>query len=236
MRRMHTSAGRLRRPVGRPPRDGASVARQLDQEKHHAISSEMTPPDLTRAEALLDFWFGPPGTPERTQAREVWFKADAAFDAACRRQFLGDHERAAAGELAAWQRAPESSLALVLLLDQLPRNLFRDTPRAFATDPLARQMARHAIDAGFDRRLPPVWRWFFYLPFEHAEELADQALCVALHQSLPEDGDKAELLHYARRHYEIIARFGRFPHRNRVLGRTSTPEEAEFLREPGSAF
>jgi uncharacterized protein (DUF924 family) len=196
----------------------------------------MTPPDLARAAALIDFWFGPPGTSERMRSRAVWFEPEATFDATLRRDFLADHERAAAGALAAWQEAPESCLALILLLDQLPRNLFRGTPRAFATDSLARQVARPAIAAGFDRRLPPVWRWFFYLPFEHAEDLADQALCLALHASLPEDQDKADALDYARRHYDIIARFGRFPHRNGVLGRTSTPEEAEFLRAPGSAF
>jgi uncharacterized protein (DUF924 family) len=194
------------------------------------------PPDLAHAEALIDFWFGPPSSPERMRPRAVWFEPEGAFDAALRQRFLADHERAAAGALAAWQAVPESCLALVLLLDQLPRNLFRGTPRAFATDPLARQAARQAIDAGFDRGLPPVWRWFFYLPFEHAEDLADQALSLALHASLPEDGDKAEVLRYARGHYDIIARFGRFPHRNRILGRASTPEEDAFLRGPGSAF
>jgi uncharacterized protein (DUF924 family) len=192
--------------------------------------------DLDRAAALLDFWFGPPGSAERERSRDVWFAPEPAFDASCRQRFLADQQRAASGGLAHWQAAPESCLALILLLDQLPRNLFRGSPLAYASDPLARQVARQAIAAGFDPALPPVWRWFFYLPFEHSEDLADQAMSLRLHAGLPEDEEKPKLLDYARRHYEIIARFGRFPHRNAILGRASTAAEAAFLRQPDSSF
>ncbi len=192
--------------------------------------------DLDRAAALLDFWFGPPGSAERERPRDVWFAPDPAFDGACRQHFVADQRRAALGGLAHWQAAAESCLALILLLDQLPRNLFRGSPLAYASDPLARQVARQALAAGFGAGLPPVWRWFFYLPFEHSEDLADQVMSLQLHADLPEDEDKPQLLDYARRHYEIIARFGRFPHRNAILGRASTAAEEVFLRQPDSSF
>jgi uncharacterized protein (DUF924 family) len=193
-------------------------------------------PDLDRAAALLDFWFGPPGSAERERPRDVWFSLEPSFDATCRQRFLADHQRAAAGGLPHWLAAPESCLALILLLDQLPRNLFRGSPLAYAADPLARQVARQALAAGFDARLPPVWRWFLYLPFEHSEDLADQAMSLRLYAGLPEDEDKPEQVDYARRHYEIIARFGRFPHRNAILGRASTAAEEAFLRQADSSF
>ena len=197
----------------------------------------MPPPrDAGRAAALIDFWFGPPGSPDRERPRAVWFEPQAAFDAALRRHFERDHRRAVAGEHNAWCAAPETCLALVLLLDQLPRNLYRGTPQAFASDALARAVARHAVGQGFDRTVAPVWRWFFYLPFQHSEDLVDQGVSLKLHAALPEDDDKAQAFLYAQRHYDVIARFGRFPHRNRILGRASTAEEEVFLREPGSAF
>jgi uncharacterized protein (DUF924 family) len=191
---------------------------------------------MDEAETLLDFWFGLPGSPERDRPREIWFKTDPLFDETLRRRFLGAYERAAAGGGRPWLDAPDSALALVLLLDQLPRNLFRGSPRAFASDPLARRAARHAVGRGFDQAMAPVRRWFFYLPFQHSEVLADQELSLALTETLPADQDKAEALDYARRHYRVIARFGRFPHRNRVLGRASTPEEEAFLQEKGAGF
>jgi uncharacterized protein (DUF924 family) len=185
---------------------------------------------------LLDFWFGTPGSAERDRPRDVWFKTDPVFDETLRRQFLGDYERAAAGACRAWLDEAESALALVLLLDQLPRNLFRGLPRAFASDPLARDAARHALGNGFDRAMAPVRRWFFYLPFQHSEGFADQELSLALTATLPDDGDKAEALDYARRHHAVVARFGRFPHRNRVLGRVTTAEEEVFLKEKCAGF
>jgi uncharacterized protein (DUF924 family) len=191
---------------------------------------------MSEASTLLDFWFGAPGSAERDRPRDIWFRTDPVFDETLRRQFLGDHERAASGACRAWLDAADSALALVLLLDQLPRNLFRGSPRAFASDPLARDAARQAIGRGFDRGMAPIRRWFLYLPFQHSELLADQELSVALTETLPDDGDKAEALDYARRHHIVIARFGRFPHRNRVLGRASTAEEAAFLQEKRAGF
>ncbi len=194
------------------------------------------PADAGRAAALLDFWFGPPDAPDRHRSRPAWFAIDATFDDALRRAFADDQRRAAAGLFDHWTAAAESCLALVLLLDQLPRNLYRGVPAAFASDAKARAVAEIALARGHDAAVPPVWRWFFYLPFEHSETLDDQVRSVALFAGLPENADNAEANDAARRHYEIIARFGRFPHRNQALSRPSTPEETAFLRLPNSSF
>lgn len=189
------------------------------------------------AREVLRFWFGAPGEAASTLPREQWFLRDAAFDAECTRRFLEAHERAAAGELRAWADEPESCVALLVLLDQMPRNLFRGTARAFATDAQAREVARHALARGLDVAVPPVWRWFIYLPFEHSEDVHEQRLAVSLFEALALHHPLSrEALDYARRHLDIIERFGRFPHRNAALGRASTPEEEAFLREPGSSF
>jgi uncharacterized protein (DUF924 family) len=188
------------------------------------------------AAELIDFWFGPPNSDERFKSRAIWFKRDDAFDAELRRRFLPLHQRAAAGDYADWARQAEPCLALILALDQLPRNLFRDTAQAFATDAMARETADNAIRRGIDRSLPAVWRSFVYLPFEHSESLADQERSVALYAAMAKDPAFASGLDYAQRHHAIIARFGRFPHRNHALGRTSTAEEETFLKEPGSSF
>lgn len=196
---------------------------------------------MVSADEVLGFWFGHPPDPVLNPAsarpRERWFERDADFDAECRHRFLDAHEAAASGTLNAWKDEPRSALALLLLLDQFPRNLFRGTPRAFATDAQAREVARHALARGLDVTVPPVWRWFMYLPFEHSEEVHDQRLAVALFEMLAlyHPGSQ-EPLDYARRHRDVIVRFGRFPHRNETLGRPSTPEEASFLQEPGSSF
>jgi uncharacterized protein (DUF924 family) len=190
----------------------------------------------TRAWLLLDFWFDAPGSPEHDRPPDIWFEANPAFDQELCDRFQADHEAAAAGRLAAWMTAPDTCLALILMLDQLPRNLFRGSPRAYRCDPAARQAACHAVDHGFDRSVAPVRRWFLYLPFEHSEDLDDQRRGLELYGSLPADNDRDLCLRAAQRHHDIIARFGRFPHRNEVLGRLSTAEEAAFLREPGSAF
>jgi len=187
-----------------------------------------------RARALLDFWFGAPDDPLRELHREIWFRGTAEFDAAVRHGFLADHEQAAAGARAAWEAAPHSALALLLLLDQVPRNIFRGTPRAYSTDPQARGAADRALERGFDQMLPPVWRRFLYMPFHHSEDIADQRRSLALFDALPADPDRAETLRYAGRYIEIIGRFGRFPHRNAILGRVSTPEEIAFLAAPDS--
>lgn len=162
---------------------------------------------------------------------KAWFSKSAAFDAQIRERFETLHHAAARGELDGWADTAEGALALLLLLDQFPRNLYRGSPHAFATDPLARKVARQAVDKGFDTQVDPQLRQFFYLPFEHSEALADQdhgmALCVA--------SDDPELVKWARIHRDIITRFGRFPHRNASLGRTTTDEERAFLKDGGFA-
>src|SRR5271170_3288409 len=133
-----------------------------------------------RVEALLDFWFGPPGDPAREQHRQIWFRSTPAFDMALLGAFLADYETAAAGGLTDWEASAEGALALVLLLDQLPRNIFRETARAYMTDAQARAVADRALGRGFDRMVPPAWRLFLYMPFHHSEDLADQRRSVAL--------------------------------------------------------
>ncbi len=189
-----------------------------------------------RAQAMLDFWFGPPGDPERAQHRQIWFKSTPEHDDRLRDLFLADYERAGAGALGGWEAAPGSALALLLLLDQIPRNIFRATPRAYATDPAALAAADRALARGFDAAVPPAWRKFFYMPFHHSEDLADQRRAGALAESLPRDRDDRDperggLRRYGRPYVEVIERFGRFPHRNAILGRVSTPEEIEFMEE-----
>lgn len=196
----------------------------------------MTNAERAEATALIDFWFGRPDSPERFKPREVWFKTDPDFDGALRARFQPLQQRAAQGGCAQWAHEAEPCLALILLLDQLPRNLYRGRPEAFASDALARATARVALAQGFDRSLPTVWRQFIYLPFEHSEDLADQEKSVALFETLAHDPIMAQGDDYARRHHAIIARFGRFPHRNRILGRVSTSEEEEFLKGPDSSF
>ena len=182
---------------------------------------------------VLDFWFGAPGSPEYGKSRSVWFKKSDAFDQEVRDRFLAVHEQAARGELTAWDDTPQSLLALIIVLDQFPRNMFRNDARAFATDALAQAAAQRMVERGWDRKLSAIERGFAYLPYEHAEDIAMQQRGVALFESDPVMADAAQ---WARKHHDIIARFGRFPHRNTVLGRSSTPEETEFLKQPGSSF
>ena len=187
----------------------------------------------TEAEALIDYWF---------EHGADWFSGDPAFDADLRRRFLPDVEAAAAGEFDYWAASARGRLALVLLLDQLPRNLFRGQARAFAADAKARDQARQALGRGDDRQLCANARAFLYLPFEHAEAASDTGLAVALFaqlhaESVPEQAAwTATLLRYAERHHAVVARFGRYPHRNATLGRPTTPEEAAFLRETPGGF
>ena len=189
------------------------------------------------AEAVLDFWFGAPGSAEFGSARKAWFSKDAAFDATIRQRFGALVERALRGELDDWADAPRSALARILLLDQFTRNAFRDTPRALAGDARALAAASAMVGRRQDEALPPVERAFVYMPFEHAEGLAAQDEAVRLFTRLAvAGGDENEMLAYAERHRDVIRRFGRFPHRNAILGRQDTPEEAAFLREPGSRF
>jgi uncharacterized protein (DUF924 family) len=196
----------------------------------------MTAVERTEATSLINFWFGPPRAPTRFGQRDVWFMVDAAFDQQLRDQFGALRARAAAGDCVDWALEAEPCLALIIMLDQLPRNLFRGQAQAFATDAMAREAARAALSRGFDRSLPASWRQFIYLPFEHSEDRADQDLSVKLAGNLARDPAFAHTLDYAQRHQTIIARFGRFPHRNAALGRKSTAEEEAFLKEPGSSF
>lgn len=182
-----------------------------------------------RAQALIDFWFGREDDPEREADRDVWFRSTPEHDGRLRQLFLADYERAAEGALAAWEAVPEGALALVLLLDQIPRNIFRDTPCAYATDALARAAADRALAQGFDAALPSAWRKFFYMPLHHSESLADQQRSLALFEALPDRTGREGTRRYAMRYVDVIARFGRFPHRNAMLGRASTPEEIAFL-------
>jgi uncharacterized protein (DUF924 family) len=170
---------------------------------------------------VLQFW--------RAAGEQKWFAADAAFDVEIRRQFLPAYESAASGRLEELEATPEGALALLILLDQMPRNMFRGTARAYATDPLARALAQRALARGFDRAVPPSERQFFYLPFMHSEALADQERCLELYRNA---GD-AEGLQYAEEHAAIIRRFGRFPHRNAPLGRPTTADEQAFLDAGG---
>ena len=184
-----------------------------------------------RALAWLDFWFGPPGDPERYHHRQLWFRSTREFDQAVRAGFAADHDAAVAGALAGWENAPLSALALVMLLDQVPRHIFRSTPRVWANDPLALAAANRALARGFDRDMPPAWRLFFYLPFEHSERLEDQRRALELILAIPPVPGRSADGRMTRLHVEIIERFGRFPHRNAILGRASTPEELAFLAE-----
>ncbi len=164
-----------------------------------------------------------------------WFSKDSRFDDAIRLKFEPVHHRAARGEYDAWLATAEGCLALLILLDQFPRNLFRGSPHAFATDALARRIARRAVQADFDQEVDPALRPFFYLPFEHSEDPADQDLSVTLTQAHRDATGDEETLKWAIVHRDIIARFGRFPHRNRALGRETTPEEQAFLDDGGFA-
>jgi uncharacterized protein (DUF924 family) len=194
----------------------------------------------TDALAVLDFWFGPPEDAGHAQPREMWFRKDEAFDALVRQRFGTLVEHALVGAIDGWLThpvAPLPALARVIVLDQFTRNAFRGTARAFAGDAMALQTARALVASGADRALTGVQRQFVYLPFEHAEDLSHQRTSLQLYQQLARDEpERAGTVDWARRHLDIIALFGRFPHRNAALGRASTAEEQAFLLTPGSGF
>jgi len=189
-----------------------------------------------RIGAVLHFWFGPPGDPDHGRAREAWFRKDPVFDDAIRQRFGGLVEEARGGGLAAWQAVPDGELALLLVCDQFPRNLFRGEARAFALDGRALAVARRVVGSGRDRGWPPLHRVFAYLPFEHSESLSDQHEAVRLFASLRDDPQAGGYHEWALKHLHVIERFGRFPHRNEALGRPSTDAEIAFLAQPGSRF
>ena len=190
-----------------------------------ATSATTAPPSLhapVDARAVVDFW--------RAAGPGLWFAKDTEFDRRFRERFLWLYLAATRGELADWSKTPEGAMALLILLDQFPRNAFRNTPRMYATDAMARKIADAALKAGHGQAVEPALRLFFYLPFGHSENLADQERSVALSEALGEPN-----LSHAKRHRDIIRRFGRFPHRNPILGRAMTPEEQRYLDEGGYA-
>jgi uncharacterized protein (DUF924 family) len=190
---------------------------------------------MLRVDEILDFWFalsGPGKEAEYAQRRKVWFAKNLSFDQTIRTRFQRDYELAAAEKLIVWQETAQGCLALILLLDQFPRNMFRGKAQSFATDAQALATAQYAIAQGFDQELPPIQRMFIYLPFEHSEHLDHQNQAVQGMQALLIE----DVTDYARKHQAVIERFGRFPHRNKILGRTNTPAEEEFLKQPGSSF
>ncbi|MES1938996.1 hypothetical protein T5B8_02065 [Salinisphaera sp. T5B8] len=189
---------------------------------HHGVE---TPDTTVSPGSVIDFWFD-------TLAPRDWFRKSAALDRRIAQQFGATLTAAARGELAHWRATPLGRLAEILVLDQFSRNIHRDSPRAFENDERALNCAREAIANGDDTMLTPQQRAFVYMPFMHSETLADHERALALYQALGLAGH----LKSEREHYAIIERFGRYPHRNSLLGRTSTPAEAAFLREPGSSF
>ncbi|WP_325437896.1 DUF924 family protein [Pseudomonas nitroreducens] len=195
-------------------------------------------------QSLLDWWFGNAldANEVAAQRNALWFGKSACQDVDSENRFGGLVRQALDGGLQEWEREPQSWLALILLLDQLPRMIFRDTPRAYAGDARAQQLVRQGLAADFDRQLPRIERVFVYIVLEHAEDLASQNEAVRLYEELQSESSDSEkvlfagYLAYARKHQVVIDRFGRFPHRNLILGRDSTAEEAQFLTEPGSRF
>jgi uncharacterized protein (DUF924 family) len=195
-------------------------------------------------ESVLDFWFGPPGSAPEIAGRQtkLWFGKSPENDQAVAERFSATLIAAAAGRLDHWANTPRGRLALVIVLDQFPHHIHRDRPQAFATDPQALAQSLAALDGGEDRQLAPIERVFLYLPLEHAESLGMQERSVSLYETLAREATTDEralfdnFLDYARQHRDVVARFGRFPHRNAILGRPSTPDEVEFLKQPGARF
>jgi uncharacterized protein (DUF924 family) len=198
----------------------------------------------TQPEDVLDFWFGPAGSASEIAGRQrkLWFGKSQANDQTVTDRFSATLVAATAGQLDHWANTPRGRLALVIVLDQFPHHLYRDQPQAFATDPQALALSLDALAAGEDRQLALVERVFLYLPLEHAESMAMQDLSVSLYEKLAREAAPSErllfedFLKYARQHRDVVARFGRYPHRNAILGRASTADELEFLKQPGSRF
>lgn len=190
------------------------------------------------AQDVLDFWFLPETDAGYGKARQQWFRKDDAFDDAIRQRFGHLIDIALAGGLREWDAlGPQGTLARLLVLDQFTRNAHREQPKSFAGDALALAAAESLVDGGLDQQLTPLQRWFAYMPFEHAEDARMQERAIVLFTALAKtDATFNDALDYALRHRGVIARFGRFPHRNIILGRASTPDEMAFLQQPGSSF
>jgi uncharacterized protein (DUF924 family) len=196
---------------------------------------------MGRSKDILSFWFGE-NLKNPLNYSNQWWKKDPDFDREIRDKFEKDVQLATSGSLDSWRQQPETCLAFIILLDQFSRNIYRDTPQAFSQDPLALEAALQAIEHGLDKEIPTIARTFFYLPLMHAEDREMQRRCVGIFAKLLQEAP-AEFTgilkggyDHAKRHAEIIERFGRFPHRNQILERPSTPEEIEFLKQPGSSF
>jgi uncharacterized protein (DUF924 family) len=199
---------------------------------------------VDQPENVLAFWFGPPGSAAEIAGRQrtLWFGKSPANDQAVIERFSATLAAATAGQLDHWIHTPRGRLALVIVLDQFPHHIHRDQPQAFATDPQALALSLDALATNEDRQLAPIERVFLYLPLEHAESIDMQERSVSLYEQLAQEAANDEralfdnFLDYARKHLDVVARFGRFPHRNAILGRPSTPDEIEFLKQPGSRF
>ncbi|MEN7527214.1 DUF924 family protein [Cupriavidus sp. 2SB] len=202
------------------------------------MSSAETSRIPAAAQAVLDFWFGLPGSNVWNQTRREWFIKSDAFDAEIRTRFLADWQAAHDGAPDDWSVTPAGACARIVLLDQFPRNMFRGDARSFATDAQALTLAQRLLADGRDRQMPTPWhRMFCYLPFEHAEDMAQQNISVREFTALREDTAGAvDVVEWAEKHRDFVARFGRFPHRNAVVGRATSEEEAAFLKQPGSRF
>lgn len=193
-------------------------------------------------EKILTFWFGQGFQANPFQIQKSWFQKSEEFDKTIREKFENDLEAAVQGQFNSWKENPRTCLAYVILLDQFSRNMYRDTPQAFAQDELALSATIHARKSGFEKALNLVERWFLYMPYEHAENLKAQEESVVLFQKLLDEAPEkhkslfGEVHDYAVKHYEIIKKFGRFPHRNAILCRKNSKEEEEFLKKPGSSF
>ena len=190
----------------------------------------------SRAGEVLDFWFGREGEPGYGEFREAWFRKDPAFDADVTERFADLYEEAVAGGLDGWRDEARSCLALVIVLDQFPRNMFRGDGRTHAADGVALESSKYALEHALDRELPAFQKMFLYMPFMHSENREDQRRSVELFQLLADEPGAPDVTSYAVGHMEIVERFGRFPHRNGILDRETTPEEAEFLKTEGSSF
>ncbi|UCD68928.1 MAG: DUF924 domain-containing protein [Betaproteobacteria bacterium] len=199
---------------------------------------------MENVESILQFWFGmaTDDLAVAEQRAEIWWKKRPPVDAEIRERFASVVDGAASGQHDAWLADPRGRLSMIILTDQFSRNMYRDTPRAFAFDPLALSWTKEGIASGADQALRPIERIFFYMPLEHSESIEDQERAVALITDLAAhvSSEKRKLFEgfvgFAKRHRDIVQRFGRFPHRNTILGRSSTPEELEFLKQPGSSF
>lgn len=190
----------------------------------------------SRAGEVLDFWFGREGDPEYGQFRNEWFRKDPDFDARVTEQFADLYEEAAAGSLDGWRDDAASCLALVIVLDQFPRNIFRGDARTHAEDDRALGASRYAVEHALDRELPAFQRMFLYMPFMHSESVEDQRRSVELFERLAGEEGAPDVVSYAVAHRDTVEQFGRFPHRNALLGRETTPEEAVFLTKEGTSF